>query len=113
MTRCLVSADIRMLLGKEIKKIVGPEEFQAAKDRGEPIGRTEKQVEGLEGHARKGRAVVVHGAPRCGAMHWAPRGIGRRDHGGSLASSRLRAAISASLRAMPAFIPATRSRYFL
>lgn len=42
------SADIRMLLGKEIKKIVGPEEFQAAKDRGEPIGMTEKQVEVLE-----------------------------------------------------------------
>ena len=41
-------ADIRMLLGKEIKKIVGPEEFQAAKDRGEPIGMTEKQVEVLE-----------------------------------------------------------------
>lgn len=42
-------ASITVLLAKEMKKIVGKEEFQAAKDRGEPIGMTEKQIEILEG----------------------------------------------------------------
>ena len=52
----------------------------------------QSKVEGLE--AGKERAVA-----------------GRfQVHEGSLASSRLRAAMSASLRAMPAFISATRSR---
>ena len=40
---------ITVLLAKNMKKICGAEEFDAAKSRGEPIGMTEKQLDVLEG----------------------------------------------------------------
>lgn len=42
------AALITSLLTKEMKKIVGKDEVQAAKERGEPIGMTDKQIEVLE-----------------------------------------------------------------
>lgn len=40
---------ITVLLAKNMKKICGAEEFEAAKNRGEPIGMTEKQLDVLDG----------------------------------------------------------------
>ncbi len=42
-------AAISVLLSNSMKSIVGKEEFAASKDRGQPIGMTEKQIEVLEG----------------------------------------------------------------
>ena len=47
------TAPLTTLLAKEMKKVVGPDEFKAAKDRGEPIGMTEKQLEVLEAQGWK------------------------------------------------------------